>query len=339
MGCVVWALAIVLVNDTAMTLHRTSIASGCRLAIVSFAVALIPQLNHTRALAATLGRDTRNVTTHYTCDFAAHRDRDIAPGFSGHSSRFFGTCVPVWVRLHPEMKAKRTAPTVSSKKTTKKTTATTSKPIVVKVDAKLKTLWTKELTVFKDSVRKDAKAFDEKYEAIARIIEHEPPLYLAGGCKTFHEFVEKYVHEDDTLVRRWVDVAKRATPEEEALWSPSRLAILLGILRAKSADGELPDKVAWRKLRVDLPGAKGKVKSVLGVEATLAQLREARAYILRKLDKTPKPTTKSASHLLEALKSASVDTPSVVYRDGWYTLKFASYDSQKVSAVLATLDD
>lgn len=165
------------------------------------------------------------------------------------------------------MTANRKTPSPRSAKQSTPNTSPTLKP-----NRALKALWARELALYNSAVARDSVAFDAKYEAIGRIIDHDPPLYLAVGCKSFHEFVETYVHEDDTVVRKWVEVAKLATPDEEAKWTPSRLALLLGYLRVTSIDGKLPAKFKWESIRVNI-AAKGKPEKIIrGVDATLTSI-------------------------------------------------------------------
>lgn len=215
---------------------------------------------------------------------------------------------------------------------------TKSSPSSLKPDRALKEKWERELAVYTAAVARDAKAFDQKYEAIARIIDHDPPLYLAAGCKTFHDFVTKYVHEDDTVVRKWVEVAKLASPKEEALWSPSRLALLLGYLRATSVDGKLLKKFQWDKIMVNIAPKGREEKFIRGVDATLDQLRSARTYALQRLGKTPPGTSSVAKQLLHQLQSAGADNVSVRYHDGSYTVTFEGYQARTVGRVIAAID-
>jgi hypothetical protein len=67
--------------------------------------------------------------------------------------------------------------------------------VSVPVDATLKRLWDRHSKIIAAAMARDASAFDERWEAAAAIIEHDPPLHLVGGHKSVEEFFENVPHE------------------------------------------------------------------------------------------------------------------------------------------------
>lgn len=72
-----------------------------------------------------------------------------------------------------------------------------------------------------ETSREDARTFDRRYEAIGAALEHDPPLYLAGGFARTRAWFEAELHEDERSVRAKVRVAKYASPREEERYTPS----------------------------------------------------------------------------------------------------------------------
>ncbi len=179
------------------------------------------------------------------------------------------------------MALKKSAPKSATKNTTgtkgsKPRTKSTDVAVLVPVNLALKAAWDKQTSIIKIASRRDASAWDEKYEAVAAIVSHDPPLYLAGGFATFDGFVKEYLHEDARQVRDWIAVALNASPDEEAQYTVTRLALLLSLLRVQSKDGTLPKKIDWKKLRVSVKDEKGKVTQREAVEMSLDEIRQAR---------------------------------------------------------------
>ena len=87
----------------------------------------------------------------------------------------------------------------------------TTSAVTVKVDSSLKKLWTESSARLSKATAEGASSWDERYEAAIDIIEHEPPLYLAGGFSTEADFFAKVMNEQRVAVYRNMRVAKYAT--------------------------------------------------------------------------------------------------------------------------------
>ena len=113
-------------------------------------------------------------------------------------------------------------PKSGSKKSESKKSAKPAS-VTVTIDASLKKLWLEASEVLSRATAEGAQAWDARYEAIADIVEHQPPLYLAGGFATEKAFFENSVGEDRNTVYRNMRVAKYGTAKEVEAWGPSRL--------------------------------------------------------------------------------------------------------------------
>ncbi len=134
----------------------------------------------------------------------------------------------------------------------KKTAARKPRPVTIEVDAALKAMWLRAEKALEGAKNEGAHAFDAKYEAIGDIIEHDPPLYLAGGMATMSEFFRRYLPgEDERTIQRNVRVARYASPHEEELYGTSAIDAAIAYLEAKlgkPARGRIP--VDFAKLRI-----------------------------------------------------------------------------------------
>ena len=80
---------------------------------------------------------------------------------------------------------------------------------------------------------KEAQDFDARWEAAAKIVDHDPPLYVFGGYASPDEFYRKVMNEEPRNARRYVRVAKLASPRDEETYGVSKLDAALGYVEAK----------------------------------------------------------------------------------------------------------
>jgi hypothetical protein len=159
--------------------------------------------------------------------------------------------------------------------------ATRPTEVKVEIDVALKKRWDELLKTVMEAKREGASAFDQLWEAAAAIVEHDPPLYLAGGVATAKAFFVQHLGENERTARRNMRVAKYASPAEEARFGTSKLDAALAYLEAKSGgalQGRLP--VDFDKLRI--PAERdGKPKSVLLADATVQEIAAATRKLSR----------------------------------------------------------
>ena len=178
----------------------------------------------------------------------------------------------------------------------KKTRAGTSKPrpsntsgrsgtteVDLHLDATLARRWKESLKVLLAARRGGASAFDDLWETVATIVDHDPPLYLAGGYATFRAFLAAYLEESERTARRMIRVARHASPAEEARYGISKIDAALDLLEAKThgaPEGRIP--VDFTRLRIPLhPAPKSGPRSVPFEEATVAQIRAATRHLTK----------------------------------------------------------
>jgi hypothetical protein len=155
----------------------------------------------------------------------------------------------------------------------------------VPIDRALKKRWTEALTKLTRARDQGAGAFDELWETAAEIIEHDPPLYLAGGFATATAFITKELAETERTARRYMRVALFASPKEEARYGISKLDAALAWLEAKAGKprGRIP--VDFTRLRIPLDAG----ETIPFEEASVQQIAAATR---RQLARSRKPRGK-----------------------------------------------
>lgn len=173
--------------------------------------------------------------------------------------------------------------------------------IEIKIDRVLELAWDAAAAELAGAEREGAGAFDRKWETVDAIINHDPPLYLAGGIATTAEFFRQYCK--DTTVRtalRLVRVARYASPVEEERYTISKLDAALGWIDVQTgglAKGRIPVDFAKLRFSVERDGARTRV----GLdEATVQEIRLETRKLQRKAHR-PHP---SASPVVLALNRA-----------------------------------
>lgn len=177
---------------------------------------------------------------------------------------------------------------------------TPAKPVVVKIDAALARLYRDALSRLTRASTEGARSWDARYEAIAAITQHEPPLYLAGGYSTEGQFFEAHVHEDRTSVYRNMRVAKYATAADLERYGASVLDLAIAYLEATHGPTNGRAPVDFEKLRIPV-GADGDTRPLSQV--TAAELREALRRV-RTHDAASKKASPAAQLIAALLKKA-----------------------------------
>jgi hypothetical protein len=202
--------------------------------------------------------------------------------------------------------APKPVPKAAAKRAPKRrapTAKASPRDVAVKVDPKLKRLWDETRAAIAQAKGQGATAFDELWEAVARAVSHVPPLYVLGGYASPAEFFRQELHEEERTARRYMRVAKFATPKEEATYGVAVLDAAIGYLEAKggrAVDGALP--VAFERLRVPV-AAGGARASVPLAEATVAQINAATRALADGTKKKPGPKSALRDAILAVLKA------------------------------------
>lgn len=175
----------------------------------------------------------------------------------------------------------------------KSTKAKPAPDVLTPVDPSLKRVWDKLAASLDGLASKGASAFDDLWEGVAHVVDHEPPLYLFGGYKTASEFFEQRLHVDTRTAQRNMRVARYATPDDEARYGTSNLDAALGYLEARygKLDGALP--VAFSRLKIAVVDGKDH-KLVPFAQLSAPAIAAATRALLAKKSPAPKNPTRAA---------------------------------------------
>ena len=80
--------------------------------------------------------------------------------------------------------------------------------VTVKVDTQLKNQYDALVAQIATASRKESEDFDARWEAAAKIVEHE--LYVLGGFENAEAFFREVMQEEPRNARRYMRVAKYA---------------------------------------------------------------------------------------------------------------------------------
>jgi hypothetical protein len=163
--------------------------------------------------------------------------------------------------------------------------ASKPRPVEVElvVDRALRRRWQAQLTILGRSRHQGARAFDALWEAVAEIVEHDPPLYLAGGLASKKAFLAEHLGETERTASRNMRIAKYASPTEEERYGTSKIDAVLDWLEAKTGGelrGRLPVDFAKVRLHVERDGEPHRLGlddlTVDEIEAATRELRRDR---------------------------------------------------------------
>jgi len=191
--------------------------------------------------------------------------------------------------------------------------------VTVKIGPALKKSYGEEMKTIDRARSQGASAWHELYLATARIMEHDPPLYIADGHTTDGEFLAAELQESRQSAYRNIRVAKLATAAEVAHYSATRLHYAIAYLDAKTGQRvENRKAINFATVRIEFK-LDGKVSRKTLDKVTYAELHEAIAQL------RPKPTAKKqavhAKEILEALKRSGVKGATAIVTKQKVTLR------------------
>lgn len=186
----------------------------------------------------------------------------------------------------------------ASKKTAKPkkpTTAAAPKDVRVPVDATLKRRFDALAEIIDVAKGRGAAAFDVLWEAVARVVDHEPPLYVVGGYKNAAEYFREALGESERNARRFVRVARYASPKDEKRYGVTKLDAALAFVEAKLGAplAEPPLPVALDRLRIPVTEGKS-VRHVSLEQASEDQIRAAARALLKSGRAAPRSAAQAA---------------------------------------------
>ena len=179
-----------------------------------------------------------------------------------------------------------------------------SESVVVQVDPTLKRLYEKAMKELEALDVASMTSWQKRYLVAASVVEHVPPLFLAGGYSTDREFFEAEMEETTQSARRNIRVAKLATVEEVKKLKVTRLRFAVTYLEAMNKRPlESRGEVNFESLRIQfMRNDKSVTRSLSTI--THAEMAEAMAQFAEK----PKAATAppEAKAVLAAFKRAAV---------------------------------
>lgn len=207
--------------------------------------------------------------------------------------------------------------------------------VALTVDRALKQQWEKALATLKASKQEGASAFDELWETVGDVLQHDPPLYLAGGFATARAFLTTHLGETERTAYRNVRVAKYASPAEEARYGVAKLDLVLAYVEAKlgaPTKGRLPVDFA----RVKIPVTRGGQTRNVGIEeATAQEIAAATRNLARSAKKAPAKVSPVVSAVTKAFSKGPLRAISVRFSNG--KLSLGGIDPAALPALVSAL--
>jgi hypothetical protein len=175
----------------------------------------------------------------------------------------------------------------------------------VRVDPALKRAYDNLVALISKASAKEAEDFDTRWEAAARIVDHEPPLYGFGGYKSADDFYRRFMNEEPRNARRFMRVAKLASPRDEETYGVSKLDAALAYVEAK-----LGHPLAHPPLPVQL--SRLRIGGLTLDEASVREINAATTKLTSQVHKKPKTPAHTA---LAAALGKVASLKSVVVRE------------------------
>jgi hypothetical protein len=203
-------------------------------------------------------------------------------------------------------------------------TAKGSRSTTVEVgdDRKSMLAWDALSKAMHDAKREESSGFDAYWEAVQAIIDHTPPLYVAGGFTTVRAFLKEVVGEKERTAFRMMRVARFASPDDETRYGTSKLDAALTYLAAKGLALDGP-KIPVDFARLKIPARRDGKAHLLGLsDATVAEIAAATRTLTRK-GRAPKKAASAVQGAIEAglRKSAALRKVGVQHARGEITLR------------------
>ena len=161
------------------------------------------------------------------------------------------------------------------------------------IDYELRASYEAALSRLAAAIHAGPAAWHAKYVAIADIVRHEPPLYLAASIGTESEFFKKVLGESRQSVWRHLRLARLATPAQVARYSPSRLSLAIAYVEAQTKRALTEtDTIDFERLQIQLRGGRT-AKNKPFSSATYADLLKATVEANKKTPASSRARTKN----------------------------------------------
>ncbi len=217
--------------------------------------------------------------------------------------------------------AKTKKPVRSPKKPAKKPVGRSAK-VEMTIDRALKRRWDAALTAMHAAKAHESSGFDAYWEAVGAVIDHDPPLYLAGGSATIGEFLAGHVGESERTARRNIRVARFASAQEETRYTVTKLDATLAWLEARGLaleHGKAP--IDFAALRFDVE-RDGKARRLSLAEVTTDEILALTTALRRDQGRSRKGSTPEIDAVAKGLRAdRSLRGVSVGFRDGAFSFR------------------
>ncbi len=182
------------------------------------------------------------------------------------------------------------------------------------IPAQYEQRWNALVSTVRAARKKGTSLWDQQYEAVADIAEHDPPLYLFEH-PSFETFCDKELGEEARNVRRWMRVAKFFSPQDESTYKVTRLDALVRWAEKRSKKkitGRFPLKLEDIRISVVRDGERRRVPAL---EASPKEIDDDEPKKRGESDERPPHRLElEAARVLK--KSRALADVRCVYRDG-----------------------
>lgn len=182
-----------------------------------------------------------------------------------------------------------------------------------KASRELRAQWTRSEREIERLRAAGAEAFDDLWEAVHRVIAHDPPLYLGGGMRNKGQFIAKVLPgESARTVARNILVAVCFTPADEERHGLAFLEEVAKYEQARTGRTEVPRALALSRMRIEVRSGREKVRKRAS-ECTLEEVRAARTALG---GRKPRPLGPEATAIVRAIPKGRAFASTKVAVDG-----------------------
>ena len=195
------------------------------------------------------------------------------------------------------------------------------------VDKALKKRYQDALSRYRAATTAETARWDERFEALAQIIDSDPPYYLAGGYATTREFLKAEApNETERGVSMGIRVAVHFDAADEQRYGITNLDALLGYLEAEAGGKLGRAKIHPERQTIRIKQGKG-TKAISFAQATRAQIQAATRLALGKSGGSKAKLPAVVATLKKALGAAGLGNIAVSMRGGEVTLSGIATES------------
>jgi len=211
-----------------------------------------------------------------------------------------------------------------------------TEPIVIKANPLVKKLYIAAMLALTATKAAGARAFHRRYQLVAQIVDHRPPLYWAGSYATEVEFFKSELEESVQSVHRNIRIVKLATPEEIAQYTATRIHFAIVYVEAKTKQTVTErGAINFKALRIAIK-RDGRPMNLPIDKVSYSEISEATALLTDPTKKTPK--TEVAKEVEAAIKRAGVKSVKATVTKTKFSMRGSLSDLNAVCRALADVN-